>query len=100
MGREGIQDHEWLSLVLLGGGGLLWGLISLLLGFSGFYFGSSGVTRIVLNVFILPLHVAFWVGSALQPPVIDPSGMVIATGGVLGLLLAGGFVVIMRWRDG
>lgn len=99
MYRGRVRDYEWLLLFLSAGGGLLWGIVALLIGFSWLFIRATGVLRAILIVLALPFYLAFWTGRALQLQVIDPSGVVIAMGGSLGLIVAFGILVVLRWRE-
>jgi hypothetical protein len=94
-----VRSHEWMILTLFAGGGVAWGFLSLLLGFSWFFARSTDLLRVVLTALALPLHLAFWLGSTLQPSIVDPAGLVVATGLVLGLGLALAILVVVRWRE-
>lgn len=86
-------------MFLSAGGGLLWGIVALLTESSWLFIRAMGVLRAVLTVLVLPLYLAFWVGRALQLQVGDPSGLVMAMGGSLGLIVAFGVLVVLRWRE-
>jgi hypothetical protein len=99
MNRRLVRDYEWMLLLMAVGGGLLWGVLSLFMGFSWRFVEAAGVLRIVLTVFTAPLHVAYWLGSMLRLSVTDPSGVVIATGAILGLIPGVVCLGVLRWRD-
>jgi len=99
MYRGLVRDYEWPLLLLTVAGGLFWGLVSLSVGFSWFFVQASGVLRAVLIAFSLPLHLAFWLGTTLQLSINDPSGLVIATGAVLGFIPAVTYLSLLRRRD-
>jgi hypothetical protein len=86
MNKRLIRDYEWMLLLMAAGGGVLWGMLSLFVGFSWRLVEAAGMLRVVLTVFTVPLYVAYWLGSALRLSVTDPSGVVIATGMILGLI--------------
>jgi len=99
MNRHLVRDYEWMLLLMSVGGGLFWGVLSLFVGFSWSFVEATGVLRVVLTVFAVPLYVAYWLGSTLRLSVTDPSGVVIATGLILGLISGGGCLAVLRWRD-
>ena len=99
MDRGWVRDYEWPLLLLAVGGGVLWGVLSLLLGFSWFFIEARGVLRAVLTVIALPLEVAYWVGNTMRLSVTDPSGVVIATGVMLGLVAGVVCLGVLRWRE-
>jgi hypothetical protein len=99
MYRGLVRDYEWPLLLLAVAGGCFWGLVSLSVGFSWFFVEASGMLRAALIAFSLPLHLAFWVGTTWQLSVNDPSGLVIATGGVLGFIPAITYLSVLRWRE-
>jgi hypothetical protein len=99
MCRSLVRDYEWTILLLSVGDGLVWGVVSLFIGFSWLFVRASGVLRVALIALSLPLHLAFWVGRILQLPVTDPTGLVIATGVVLGLIPGIVFPSVLRWRE-
>jgi hypothetical protein len=89
-----------LAFVLLGAaGGLAWGLASLIFGISLHLFQIPGPLRLAAHLFILPFSLAGWVGSALQLPLVDPAGLVMATGAILGLVSVAAWLAFERWRD-
>jgi hypothetical protein len=101
MSTEGrlIRPDE-LALLLLGGGaGILWALLSLTLGLSQFFLQASGAMRIPAIVLSLPLHLASWVARALHLTAIDPSGFVMASGVAVTLVPVVIWIAIQRWRD-
>ena len=98
MYRGLVRDYEWVLLSLMSGVGLVWGVVSLFVGFSRLFVEASGVLHAALTVFCLPLYLALWLGSALQLSVINPSGLVMATGVVLGLIAAVACLSVLRWR--
>jgi hypothetical protein len=51
-------------------------------------------------LFALPYHLAAWLGMSLQLRIVDPTGLVIVTGLLLGLFLASGMLILARWREG
>ena len=96
MYRGLVRDYEWPLLLLAVAGGLFWGLVSLFVGFSWLFVEASGVLRIALTALSLPLYLTFWLGTTLQLPVNDPSGLVMATGIVLGFILAIAHLSMLR----
>jgi hypothetical protein len=99
MNRRLVRDYEWMLVLMTAGGGYLWGILSLFVGFSWTFVEATGVLRAVLTVFTVPLYVAYWLGSTLRLSVIDPSGVIIATGVILGLIPGVVCLGVLRWRD-
>lgn len=92
-----IRDE--LVFVLLGGaGGLAWGLASLIFGISLHLVQIPGPLRLAAILFILPFSLAGWLGSTLQLPPVDPTGLVMATGATLGLVPMAAWLGFKRWR--
>jgi hypothetical protein len=98
MDRGWVRGHEWPLLLLAIGGGVLWAVVSLLLGFSWFFIQARGVLRAVLTLMVLPLDVANWLGSTMQLSVTDPLGVVVATGVIMGSAVGGVCLAVLRWR--
>ena len=94
-----VRDHEWAFLLLACAGGSAWGLVSLVVGLSSSFVGSSGLVRVVLTALCLPLEVAQWLGRILRLPAVDPTGLVMASGGLLALIAAAAFLAVLRWRE-
>jgi len=84
-----VRAHRWVLVFLSAGGGLLWGVAALVTGFSWLFTRATGVLRGALTLLVLPLYLAGWAANALQLDVIDPSALVIAMGGVLGVVAFG-----------
>lgn len=95
-----ILRPEELTLVLLGAaGGVVWGVLSLVLGMSMRLTHMPGALRVSVTVFSLPLRIAWWLGSTLQLPFVHPTGLVVATAATLGMLAVSVWLIIERWRD-
>jgi hypothetical protein len=89
-----------LAFVLLGAaGGLAWGLASLIFGTSLHLVQIPGPLRLAALLFILPFSLAGWLGSALQLPLVDPTGLVMAAGATLALVPMAAWLGFERWRD-
>ena len=58
----------------------------------------SGPLRVAATLFNLPLSLAWWLGSTLQLPLVDPTGLVVATGATLGVLPVAVWLGVLRWR--
>jgi hypothetical protein len=98
--RGRLLRWDELALVVLGAAaGLLWGLLSLILGMPLHLAQISGPLRVAATLLNLPLSLAWWLGSTLQLPLVDPIGLVMATGAILGLLPSGAWLGFERWRD-
>ncbi len=89
-----------LAFVLLGSaGGLAWGLTSLIFGMPLHLAQVPAPVRAAAILFNLPLSLAGWLGSTLQLPLVDPTGLVMATGATLGLVPMAAWLGFERWRD-
>jgi len=98
--RGRLLRWDELALVVLGtGAGLLWGLLSLVFGMPLHLAQMSGPLRVAATVFNLPLSLAWWSGSTLQLPLVDPTGLVMATGATLGVLPVAVWLGVERWRN-
>jgi hypothetical protein len=98
-GRRVFTPGE-LAFALLGAAaGLGWGLASLILGISLHLVQIPSPLRLAALLFILPFSLAGWLGSTLQLPLVDPTGLVIATGSTLGLVTMAAWLGFKRWRD-
>ena len=92
--------QEELAFVLMGcGAGLLWGLLSLIFGMPLHLAQISAAPRVAAALFTLPLSLAWWLGSTLQLPLGDPTGLVMATGTTLGVLPVAAWLGVERWRE-
>jgi hypothetical protein len=97
--RGRLLRWDELALVLLGAGaGLLWGLLSVIFGMHLHLAQISAALRVAATLFNLPLSLAWWLGSTLQLPLVDPTGLVMATGATLGVLPAAVWLGLERWR--
>jgi len=83
-------------LGLFAAGGLGWGFFSLLLALSRAFAESTGLLRVVLIALSSPYHLAAWLGATLQLPVVDPTGLVVGVGLLMGLGLALA-VIVVHW---
>jgi hypothetical protein len=94
-----LPGWDGLAVVLLGAGaGLLWGLVSLIFGMFLHLAPISAPLRVAAALFTLPLSLAWWLGSTLQLPLVDPTGLVLATGTTLGVLPVVAWLGVERWR--
>jgi len=92
--------REDLAFILLGAaGGLAWGLASLIFGVSLHLVQIPGPLRPAAILLILPFSLAGWLGGTLQLSLVDPTGLVMATGATLGLLPMAAWLGFERWRD-
>jgi hypothetical protein len=101
LGSDAGRFLRWdeLALVLLGAGAeLLWGLVSLIFGMFLHLAPISAPLRVAAALFTLPLSLAWWLGSTLQLPLVDPTGLVLATGTTLGVLPVVAWLGVERWR--
>ncbi len=97
--RGPLLRWDELAFVLLGGAaGLAWGLASLIFGMSLHLAQLSGTLLGAAVLFNLPLSVAWCLGRTLQLPLVDPTGLVMATGAMLGLLPVAAWLGLERWR--
>ena len=98
--RGRLLRWDEVAFVLLGAAaGLLWGLLSLVFGMPLHLAQMSAALRVAATVFNLPLSLAWWLGSTLQLPLVDPTGLVMATGATLGVLPVAVWMGIERWRN-
>jgi hypothetical protein len=94
-----LLGSEELVLVLLGAaGGVTWGLLALVFGMSLHLTHMSGAVQVLITIFSLPLYLAWWLGATLQLSLVDPSGLVLAAGATLGVLLIVTWLSIERSR--
>jgi len=97
--RGRLLGWDEVALVLLGAAaGLLWGLLSLVFGMPLHLAQMSAALQVAATVFNLPLSLAWWLGSTLQLPVVDPTGLVMATGATVGVLPVAVWLGVERWR--
>ena len=96
--RTLVRPEQQVLVLLGGGGGLLWGLLSLVFGLPDPLAPTSGALRLAIGIINLPLSLAWWLGSTLQLPLVDPSGLVMVTGAVLGILPVMVWLGIDRWQ--
>lgn len=99
MSRALVRNAEPAILLLMVAGGLVWGTLSLAVGFSWAFAGATGAARAVLTACTLPLYLAYWLGSTLSISAVDVSGVVLCTGAMLGLILGMAGLAALRWRD-
>lgn len=92
-------SYEWMVLLLACGGGLAWGLLSVVLWSSWSFANASGAVRVIVAVVCLPLYLAFWLGSVFDLPFVDPTGLVLASGALVALTAAAACLGALRRRD-
>jgi hypothetical protein len=96
--RALVRPEEQVLVLLGAGGGLLWGLLSLVVGLSEPLVPASGPLHLAISIINLPLSLGWWLGSTVQPPFVDPSGLVMVTGAVLGIFPVMVWLGIDRWQ--
>jgi hypothetical protein len=92
------RQFEWLAVLFASGAGFSWGIVSLWI-YSGWLYRAGGLAReVALRTVCLPTYLAFWLDTLLRLAVTDPSLLVLATGTVLGLLVAAALIGVDRLR--